>query len=415
MIDLALLRVIKYREQFQKVHRYIPKSGIDKRTRAVAKDFGRYFEAHEDAEEIDFPAFRSLFFTSWHRNLKDADCEYYNKLITRIEEDVPESVKKSIINQLLVLEFATDLGNVLHEYEVGEEVDIVTEVDKMLKHVKDSVERSTNFEFADIDDTTIGTANNEDGYHWPLQIMNDHYRPAQGGDQYIVCGRPGIGKTSFLTFLNQGFAQYMSENKIIVWFNNESRRQRIMSRQIQSALKMTNKELSELKATGKLNEEYIKVMGRKDRVRVYDVHGKTNHQIEEVLEGIGIDNVGLIIFDMLDNVKFPTWRDVREDQRLEQLYQWARELGVKYNCPTIPTSQVSNEGAGLLFPTENMLKESKTGKQGACDGIIMVGKSDDPMLARTRGLSMPKTKTKREGMPDMREEILFDEDRGVFI
>ena len=39
MIDLALLRVIKYREQFDKVHRYIPKSAIDKKTKAIVVKF----------------------------------------------------------------------------------------------------------------------------------------------------------------------------------------------------------------------------------------------------------------------------------------------------------------------------------------------------------------------------------------
>jgi replicative DNA helicase len=207
----------------------------------------------------------------------------------------------------------------------------------------------------------------------------------------------------------------MPENKIIVWFNNESRRQRIMARQIQSALGSTNQELQELKKAGKLREKYIEAMGSPDRVRVYDVHGKNNSFIEEVLETIGADNVGIIIFDMLDNVKFPTRKDTREDQRLEQMYQWSRELGVKYNCPVFPTSQISNEGAGLMFPQEHMLKDSKTGKQGACDGIIMIGSSDDPLLQNKRGLSMPKEKSKKEGMPDMREEIVFDADRGRYL
>jgi hypothetical protein len=112
---------------------------------------------------------------------------------------------------------------------------------------------------------------------------------------------------------------------------------------------------------------------------VYDIHGKNNVFIEDIIESVGVHNVGAIIFDMLDNVKFPLRTDAREDQRLEQLYQWSRELGVRCDCPVFPTSQISNEGAGLLFQTENMLKDSKTGKQGACDGIIMIGSSDDDL------------------------------------
>ena len=415
MIDLALLRIIKYKEQFDKVHRYIPRSAIDKRTKAVTDDIRKYFELNPEEEAIDFPSFRSMFFTTWHKNMADSDCDYYNKLLDRMEEDAPETVKKTIINQLLELEFATDVANVIQDYEQDEEIEVVVAIDNLTARVKETMERTSAFEFADFDDSTVGEDSDNEGLLWPLDCMNDVYRRIQGGDQYIVAARPGKGKTTFLTHLNWSMAQQMPTNKVIVWFNNESRRQRIMSRQIQSALYKTNGELALLKREGKLRDEYIKVMGSADRVRVYDIHGKNNFHLEEILEGIGLENVGAIVIDMLDNVKFPTRKDLREDQKLEQLYQWSRELGVKYNCAVFPTSQISNEGAGLMFPTENMLKDSKTGKQGACDGIIMIGSSDDPLLQNKRGISMPKTKSKREGMPDLREEITFDADKGRYI
>ena len=415
MIDLALLRIIKHQEQFKKVHRYIPRSAIDKRTKAVTDDIRKYFELNPDEEVIDFPSFRSMFFTTWHKGMGDSDCDYYNQLIDRMETDVSESVKKNIINQLLELEFATDVGNLISEYEQGEEIEIILAVDNLTTRVKESVERSSAHEYSGLDDSTVGDESDDNGMLWPLDCMNEVYRNIQGGDQYIVAARPGKGKTSFLTFLNWSMCQQMPTNKVIVWFNNESRRQRIMSRQIMSALNMTNGELAKLKAQGELTSKYIEIMGSKDRVRVYDIHGKNNSYLEDVLEGIGLDNVGAVVIDMLDNVKFPTRKDLREDQRLEQLYQWSRELGVKYNCPVFPTSQVSNEGASLMFPTENMLKDSKTGKQGACDGIIMLGSGDDPLLQNKRGISMPKTKSKREGMSDLREEITFDADRGRFL
>jgi replicative DNA helicase len=156
-------------------------------------------------------------------------------------------------------------------------------------------------------------------------------------------------------------------------------------------------------------------MGSLDRVRVYDIHGKNHVYLMEILESIGIDNVGAVICDMLDNVKFPLQDGAREDQRLEQMYQWFREMGVYYSCPMFATSQISNEGAGLMFPSENMLKDSKTGKQGACDGILMIGTSDDPLRAQYRGLSFPKEKHKLEGKEHMRAEVVFDSDRGVYL
>lgn len=415
-IDLALLRIIKYKESFDKVSRYIPRSAIDKRTRAVADDIGRYYAMNPDETVLDFPSFRSLFFTSFHRGLKDEDCQFYNSLIDRMEQDVPEQIKKNIINQLLELEFATDVANLLNEYEAGEEIDIVAAIANTLKGTQETLERTTSFEFADLMDSTVTEDVDEDsGYLWPITALNESYRTILGGDQTIIAARPGQGKTTFLTHLNWCMAQSMSENKVIVWFNNESRRQRIMSRQIQSALNKTNAELQEMHKAGTLNDAYVAAMGRPDKVRVYDIHGKNNSHLEDILESVGLDNVGAIVIDMLDNVKFPVRGDMREDQRLEHMYQWSRELGVRYNCPVFPTSQVSNEGAGLLFPTENMLKDSKTGKQGACDNIIMIGSPDDPFQPHLRGISMPKTKSQRSGKSPVRAEVLLDGDRGRYI
>lgn len=415
MIDLAILRVVKYKEQWEKVHRYIPLSAIDKRTKAIVADIGKYFELHPESTKIAFDVFRSLFFTTWHKGMKDADIDYYNKVLTSMEKNVSDDAKKNLINQLIELEFATAIANDLNLYSSGEDIDIIHVITTKLNRVAAMLERTTQFEFASFasidDDNTLAVK----GFKWPIPIINEHYREIQPADMYIIAARPGKGKTTFLCQLNKSMAKDMPKNKVIVWFNNESRRQRIISRQIQSALGVTNEQMRLMKEQGVLETEYINQMGTIDRVRVYDIHGKNHVYLMEILESIGIDNVGAVICDMLDNVKFPLQDGAREDQRLEQMYQWYRELGVMYDCPMFATSQISNEGAGLMFPSENMLKDSKTGKQGACDGILMIGTSDDPLRAAYRGLSFPKEKHKLEGKEHMRAEVLFDSDKGVYV
>ena len=414
-IDLALLRVIKYKEQYDKVARYIPMGAINKRTKLVAKDIGRYFEENDNETMINFNSFRSLFFTSYHRKLNDDDTTFYNAILTKMEADVPDGVRNSLINQLLELEFATDLGNLVDEYQAGDEVDIVSEVTHITKKLDEQMVRANSFEYADLDDSSV-EENDDVGLKWCLPELNERYRNIQGGDQTIVCARPGLGKTTFLTCNNVSMVEDMKDTDIIVWFNNESRRQRIMKRQMQSALRKTNDELSAMQIAGTLNEEYIKVMGRKDRVRVYDIHGKNNLFLGDILESILKEGltIGAIVIDMLDNVKFPTRRELREDQRLEEMYKWFRELGVEYNCPTFPTSQVSNEGAGMMYPLQGMLKDSKTGKQGACDNILMIGWDEDTTNPNARGISMPKTKTLRAGQQPLVTDYIMDGDRGIY-
>lgn len=411
-MDIALLQTIKHRSAYNKVKGYIPKSALDKRTIAIADDIGKFLTLHPDADVVEISAFKSLFFTSWHKNLKDADKEVYDKMLTNMMDEPLESVKKNIINMLLELDFATKCGNAIQDYTDGEDIDIVHTVSTLLTQAQGDMDRTKSFEFAAFDNCTLQEPAGL-GLPWPLQAMNDVYEPITGGDQFIIAARPGRGKTSFLTFLCAGLAKHLPPNKVIVWFNNESRKEKIMARQIQSALGATRNQLKAMDIM-QIRAEYMQSMGAPDRVRIFDVHGMSIYMLEEILESIGEDNVGAIIFDMLDNVRYPMKGEARTDEVLEKLYQWSRNMAIKYNCPSFPTSQISNEGDGLMFPPANMLKDSKTGKQGACDGIVMLGASNDPLMQTKRGLSMPKTKSKKEGQFDMLIEVNFLADIGRF-
>lgn len=415
MLDTVLLQVVKSREQYEKVARYIQKDSIGKKTMAIVKDIGKYFESTEETE-IDFPAFRSLFFNAYHIGLKDDDITYYNNVLTVMEKDAPEAVQKNLINALLEKQLATSVANDIDLYMSGEEIDIVHAIFSEAQQTKDALQRTTSFVKATFEDSSIEEGLSDDvGYDWCLPMLNKTYRKIQAGDATIIAARPGKGKTTFLCQQNLAMARTMPVGKTIVWFNNESRRQKIMSRQIQSALGKTDKELHAMKNDGTLRPAYLEAMGTLGRVEIYDVHGKSNLYVEEILETYGEDGVGAIIFDMLDKLKFKLPQGMREDQRLEALYTWGRELGVKYICPTFPSSQISVEGAGLLFPADHMLKDSKTGKQGACDNILMIGSSEDPMIEHVRGISMPKEKVKRNGQEFLQGEVLFNSDIGRYI
>ena len=411
MIDLALLRIIKYKAQFDKVYRYIPKSAIDKRTKAITEDIKKYFDAHPDEECVDIDAFSSLFFTVWHKTLDKDTQEYYNKVLQRMREDASEAIQKTIINSLLELEFATDIANMLEQYQAEEEIELVFEVTRLTEGIRQTMERTTNFEFAQLDDEILQTEDDSVGLPWALPCMDAALRPIRGGDMVIVAAPPDAGKTSFLTFNIAHMSKFT--DKPIVWLNNESKKSRILKRSLQSTLQCTNTELVAKQANGTMIDEYIQHMGGNNKLRVYDIHGWDVMRVEELLEAIG--DVGLVVFDMLDNVKFPGLKsEARTDQVLEQMYQWARELSVMIDAPIIATSQVSRDGCGMQFPEQHMLKDSKVGKQGACDLIIMVGKSADPMLEHSRFISTPKNKCGRDDGQALRDEVLFDSPRGVY-
>jgi replicative DNA helicase len=144
---------------------------------------------------------------------------------------------------------------------------------------------------------------------------------------------------------------------------------------------------------------------------VLDVHGYATGQIESILEE---SNPGVVVFDMIDHIR--GFGDMaRTDLQLEEMYKWARERSVKYDCVSLATSQISNDGDGLQFPTLSMLKDSKTGKQGAADFQIMIGASNDIGLSGSRFISLPKNKLRRpDGASDPRAEVIFDGTRARY-
>lgn len=415
MIDRSLLQVIKYREQYEKVGQYIPDAAIDKKTKAIVKDVGKYFTMHPEEEVIDFGVFRTLFYTKWHKSLKGEDKDFYAKIIDGMQTDASDDIKRTLINNLLELDGATQVANLVSEFEADGEFDFIETATTILEDITNRMERNTGFDFATEEDCTIGEEEGRNGYKWPLDCMNEHYREILPGDAYIVAASQGIGKTTFLCNVIRSMALTMPSNEVIVWLNNESSRGRIRSRQIQAALQVPNSQLMLWKKDGSLTKRYTEVMGRNDRVQVYDVHDKDTGYITDILDSIGKENIGGIVFDMLDNVKSKTYEGMREDQRLESLYSWARIKGVVYDCPIFETSQVSREGDGEMFPEKHMLKDSKVGKQGACDGIIMIGYANDPEHPNQYGLSMPKTKSRKEGAQNMREIITANMDTGTYI
>jgi replicative DNA helicase len=236
-------------------------------------------------------------------------------------------------------------------------------------------------------------------------------RRLRPGDFGIIAGRPDKGKTTFLTSEVTYFAPQLPADRNIIWLNNEGPGKRIIPRLYQSALNYSMTDMKEKHAAGVLVDQYRSAVSRLDKIRIIDVHGFNTGNIEAILEE---SNPGVIIYDMIDNIK-GFGGEARTDLALEEMYKWARERSVKYDCIGLATSQISNDGDGMQFPTLGMLKDSKTGKQGACDFQLMIGASNDQNLSGMRYLSLPKNKLRRpDGASDPRAEVIFDGTRARY-
>jgi|5_EtaG_2_1085323.scaffolds.fasta_scaffold25804_2 replicative DNA helicase len=407
MLDLQILRVLKYKENYDKVFSSLDKDALDPRTMTILKDFGKWFK-ESNHPKIHTIKFKAYFFNFAHPKLPEEVAAYYSKLLDKVEKDVDTKTESILMSKIIELGAATDLSNLLKAYQDGEEVRLVEDGLATLEKHYEALKRDAGDDIFVEDDIMDLIAEDQDdsGLKWRLDCLNNAMRPLRSGDFGIVAARPDAGKTTFLCseFTHMASQLPVDGSKPILWFNNEGEGNRIKKRLYQAALGATIDELIKLNTDGKLVEAYTKALRNINNIRIIDIHDWTDRNVIEVLEK---HPTSLIVFDMIDNIKFTGMkRDARTDQILEQQYQWARVLGVKYSCPVIATSQISGDGEGLQWPTMEMLKDSRTGKQGAADFILMIGRSEDPKLDGSRFLSLPKNKLANR-IKDPRAEVYF--------
>ena len=227
----------------------------------------------------------------------------------------------------------------------------------------------------------------------------------RGGDFGIVAGRPDRGKTTWIASECTYWAPQCEPDRNVLWLNNEGPGKRIIPRLYQAALGVSRTKLVELSNKGVLGAVYDKIVGRRDKIRIVDIHGADNYDVQQIIQK---NNAQIVIYDMIDNIS-GFGDSARTDLGLEKKYQWGRETAVRFDAIGIATSQISAEGNNLQFPGQSMLKDSKTGKQGACDFIIMLGALDDPGYANTRWIGVPKNKLRKDGGPgDPRAAVQYE-------
>lgn len=420
-IDLALLRILKYRDRYDRLYGMVPQYALDDKTKIILKDFGLYFEEFPEHSQIDTEYFPTWFFGFRHKKLDDEKQTLYRKLFHSIQVDADEHTQSGIVDRMLELGYATRCANLLSQYNDGEEVNLLRALEDLTETHKTQIQRKLRIPWINDPIEELLEADEHDhGLHWRLEALNTSMRALRPGDFGVVAARPDAGKTSFfaseVTHMVSQFPDVYSDGatRNALWFNNEGPGWKIVTRSYQAALNKTTKELIQMKNNGTIVPAYREACrGRIDAIRILDVHDYWSHDVVEIVEQ---SRPGLIIFDMIDNIKFGGMQGApRTDQVLEQMYQWARILGVRYDCPVLATSQISNEGDGLQFPTLGMLKDSKTGKQGASDFQLMIGKTNDPCMQLSRFLSLPKNKLHKEGGDkDPRVEVYFDALRGRY-
>lgn len=410
MLDVRILQTLREQTEYNKLRAHVPERALDPQTKVILDDFGAYFKEF-GGPTIDYHTFVTWFEKFRHPKLNnDQRAVYRNILHTVLVEELPPGTRAVLLKNMNELKTIYDLKSLIAKWEDGECPDFSLRFADVVQQSRAAAQATSTWVQPDIE-AFLANEMNEDGLHWPLLCMEAVTKPLRPGDFIIVGGRPGIGKTSWLTFLIAHFLKYLPEDKNVVWLNNEGPGNKINARFYQAVLKKGVRGLCEMLKEGTLHDAYLKEVGREDRFQVHDVHGKTMAQCTAILEE---SNPGIIVYDMLANIRADADSD-RSDLAAEARAQWARESQVRFESVGIATWQISNEGDNNLFPPMGALMNSKTALQGACDMIMMLGASNANGMNNVRGLGVVKTKMQREGTSgDPHATLQFDRDTAQY-
>jgi len=400
-----MLKMMKNRKQFQKYRMQISRSVLADGTMALLKDFERYFDTFPDHDKIDFQLFIPRMH-SWNKSVADEVMATRVVTIKNIAKgEVSKTVENALQTEIASAVLSTELSGLIDKHADGE----LDNLGFSIGAAYDAYRKNAGTVAEDFITERIATLLEEDddlgGYNWRLKCLRQSMRGLRAGDFGIIAGRPDKGKTTFIASEVTFFAPQIPKHRNILWLNNEGPGRRIIPRLYQAALGVSRSKMVEMSAEGTLEDAYIDIMGRDDKIRVADVHGMSAPRVESLIEA---HDAEIVVYDMIDNIK-GFGEMARTDLVLEEMYKWARECAVKHGHAGLATSQISNDGDGEMFPTLGMLKDSKTGKQGACDFQLMIGATNDPMMASHRYMGLPKNKLRREGAPsDPRATVVFE-------
>lgn len=377
-------------------------SDLTKDIQPVYSVLDNFHRQNENKTSLSVSDLANLLFAA---SAKDKD--YYKGVLEQLEKlEVTEDTTLKLIQSILAHKKLKEISLAAYDVTEGK-----LEPEKMKQLLEDYLkqteeqEKGETFDFIsdDLEELANDTVKNP-GLRWRLSALNQMLGSLRKGDFGFIFARPETGKTTFLASETTYMAEQLDETAgPIIWFNNEEQGNKVKLRCYQAALGLNMTQLF-----SNLTDNRDAYMAKtKGKHKIFDsgiIHKSTVEQVCKQFKP------SLVIFDQID--KITGFNNDREDLRLGQIYQWARELA-KEHCPVIAVCQADGTGEGQKWLTMANVANAKTSKQAEADWIVGIGKIPDAGYENLRFLHASKNKLMgdEDTIPDLRhgrKEVLIN-------
>lgn len=431
MQDLNVLRFFMSRKQFVSSFSTLPQDLFDIDTVSMLKWFQYYYKQFKDDAHINVDRLTTLM--KLDKATDSTTFDLTKHILHQLRTPIDPVVRAVLLEQLEERRLARELEMLLRRLDDGEEVDFSFEALRMTQdsYNRRKIKHGGSWEDGDVWQMVQEDADNA-GYLFTF-LPRSFYMQIKGineGDNLCVAAPTNKGKTSFLVNIAVDFAKqrkelyekYLAVTSADAWVEpaeftpmefrpvlylvNEGSSRKITPRVYQTALGLTRDEMFKLGAEGKLESEYLKVMGRRDAIRLVNVHGMSIGDIIRIIEQ---HNPFLVITDMTGRIRVQNASGSNDVAQLEEVWESMRVQAAVQNFIHVGTVQISAEGFNMFYPPLRAVQNSKTGIQTTWDLAIYIGAMENPVEGQEgqRGISTPKSKLARSGCKDEIQQLTY--------
>ncbi|BAN92328.1 putative DNA helicase [Ralstonia phage RSB3] len=420
MSDNLILHALRDRRRFNTLRAAVPDDMLSPDTTNMLAWFNLYFHTYPEAERIDVPELQALIKLRADPNAGPEAIGVVQHLAGELLHEPPLDAIAGISNTLRERDLSGRAGALIAAYQRGEEVDLAYELKALALDAKREMQAGGVSQWADGD---ILDYLRDDADEGGLlldafgDILTRSIKGLRPGHNVAVVAPTDKGKTSLLCRLAASWARqrreaFLTDGRPILYLVNEGQAERITTRMWQTSLNCSREQMYAWGNDGSINSRYEKVIGRRDAIRMKNIHGKNVSQVEQIIEH---HNPYVVITDMTGRIRSVSNRGgaANDIGQLEEVWNGMRELAAIHNFLHVGTIQVSAEGFDMLYPPLSAMQNSKTGIQTTLDLCLMMGALTN--MPNVRGISTPKNKLSRAGMKGENQfQTVFDPQLNVW-